>query len=66
MVISKYNEEFNKSLNYANLLEDKAIAFVGYQKNEFGYIKKVNKEFSNMFKFTEEESVNQKIDIIMP
>ena len=58
MVITKYDEDFNKSIDYANMAENTAIAFVGYKDNEFGYIKKINKEFTNMFKYTEDEAIN--------
>ena len=58
MVVNKYDVDFDKSISYANLAENTAIAFVGYKKNEFGFIKKINKEFTNMFKYTEDESIN--------
>lgn len=58
MVIAKYDSDFKKSIDYANMVENTAIAFVGYKQNEFGYIRKINKEFTNMFKYTEDETIN--------
>lgn len=40
--------------------------FAGFEESELGFIKKINKEFINMFRFSEEESLNKKIDIVMP
>ena len=66
LVLKIYNSDINKKINYNGTYNKSGLMFAGFHKNEFGHIKKINKEFINMFKISKEEAINKKIEIIMP
>lgn len=45
MVYKRYDKKDQKQVDYDHLRENYAIFFIGFYKNDFGYIKKINKEF---------------------
>ena len=43
-----------------------ALAFVSYHNNEMGYIKRINTEFMALLGYTEEDIINQRVEVIIP
>ena len=66
LVLKIYHSDNNKKIDYNGIYNKSGLMFAGFERKEFGHIKKINKEFMNMFKISKEEAINKKIEIIMP